>query len=306
MLFLALWLLYAKKAVTGVTYPYQALAVEHRDIFNTGKMYNRFMLLWQRDYKFASSIVDKRHGAPRRLWRTAMIHDISVDLHLIGKTIIKPERSFSFNAYLLTGEKNILIDTVPDKAGEVFFEEVASIVPLERLDAFILNHSEADHSGALPLLLRARPDIPVYCTAACAERLRQNHDIPHIRQVKTDESLQLGEHILSFIETPGLHWDDNMATYWENGRTLFSNDLFGQYVGRQPPVDSEVDDEVFQTAVQDYFKKVFAQASAEEKSVITRLAGLPLRRIAPGHGVVVEEKLPVLLAMYKELINVNG
>ena len=233
-----------------------------------------------------------------------MIYPIKKNLTLIGKTIIKPEKSFSFNAFLLTGEKNVLIDTVPEKASEVFWQEVTSILPIESLDAVILNHSEEDHSGALPYLLNLRPNIPIYCTSACAERLSRIYpQTANWIVMKTGDKLELGqEMIFHFYETPGLHWDDNMVTYWENEKILFSNDLFGQSIGLEVPTDKEVAPIDLENATKEYYQKVFLNATEEEKQVIQQLDGLPVECIAPGHGVIISEKINELTNWYRELI----
>lgn len=233
-----------------------------------------------------------------------MIYPLKNNLTLISKTIIKPEKSFSFNAYLLTGEKNVLIDTVPEKASEVFWKEVTSILPLESLDAVILNHSEEDHSGALPDLLTHRPDIQIYCTSACADRLSKIHsqDVNWMI-MKTGDQLVLGKDmIFSFYETPGLHWDDNMVTLWNNEKILFSNDLFGQSIGLEIPMDREVAVRDLENVTKAYYHKVFSNATEEEKQVIGLIDDLSVKWIAPGHGVVISEKINEMRSWYRDLI----
>lgn len=232
-----------------------------------------------------------------------MIFQIQKDLTLIGKTIIKPERSFSFNAYLLTGKKNILIDTVPEKASLEFWRELEVILPIEKLDALILNHAEEDHSGALPYLLHNRPDLPIYCTAACANRLNETYpNMKNWKTVKSGEKLFLGDQIFSFVETPGLHWDDNMVTYWENESVLFSNDLFGQYVGSNTPLDSTFHPAILEDATRTYFDKVFSKSTQKEKKIILKLTELQVHCIATGHGVVIKDQIDELFQWYREMI----
>ena len=47
--------------------------------------------------------------------------------------------------------------------------------------------------------------------------------------VKTGDTLRIGKRTLSFTQTMMVHWPDNMATYSEYDRILFSNDAFGQH-----------------------------------------------------------------------------
>jgi len=41
---------------------------------------------------------------------------------------------------------------------------LAKEIDLKKIDYIIANHSEIDHSGALPELMEAIPGTPIYCT----------------------------------------------------------------------------------------------------------------------------------------------
>ena len=158
----------------------------------------------------------------------------------LGKVINKPNIQISFLSYLLQGTKNVLIDTVPQKASENWLHELSEALAGKPIDAIILNHSEEDHSGALSLVLEHNSEIPVYCTAACRARLQPTH--PNVNFVCVDHgsSVRIGDFAFRFLHTPGLHWDDNMVTFFENDGTLFSNDLFGQYLGCEELKDNDL------------------------------------------------------------------
>lgn len=228
-----------------------------------------------------------------------MKYSISDVCTVLGKVIQKPERSFSFLSYLLQGEKNVLIDTVPEKAGEVFMSELKQLISISQLDAIILNHSEEDHSGALALVLAEKTDIPIYCTAACKQRLISRYPNANFVEVENLSKLEIGAFKFHFIHTPGLHWDDNMVTYFENEQTLFSNDLFGQYLGCEPPLDQDYSTDQIVQGAQGYFDKVFTQATPEEKRAVLSLADFELKCIATGHGVILREKIGDVFALYK-------
>jgi len=229
-----------------------------------------------------------------------MYYAITEKITVLGKVIQKPNLSFSFLSYLLQGEKNVLIDTVPEKAGEMFLTELKELIPISQLDAIILNHSEEDHSGALGLLLAEKEDIPIYCTAACKQRLISRYPNGNFVGVAHLSRLEIGSFQFQFTHTPGLHCDDNMVTYFENEKILFSNDLFGQYLGCQPPLDKDYSVEEVLQGAKSYFDKVFAPASAEEKQVVLALKDLDFKYIAPGHGVVLKDKLGDVLALYEK------
>ena len=227
-----------------------------------------------------------------------MYYSISDSCTVLGKVIQKPDRSFSFLAYLLRGEKNVLIDTVPEKAGEIFIDELKQLVPLNQLDAIILNHSEDDHSGALGRLLSEQPDIPIYCTTACKHRLITRYPDANFIEASQLYTRTIGTFRFQFTHTPGLHWDDNMVTYFENEQILFSNDLFGQYLGCEPPLDHNDSVDRVLLEAKAYLDKVFVNATDSEKLVIHELAGLALTCIAPGHGVILTNKLKEVLLLY--------
>lgn len=71
------------------------------------------------------------------------------------------------NSYLLTvGESRILLDAGmhPKQEGKNALPEMESI-DYDSIDAAILSHAHLDHSGALPVLQRSQPDMPVFMSA---------------------------------------------------------------------------------------------------------------------------------------------
>ena len=83
------------------------------------------------------------------------------------------------NSYLLTlGETRVLLDAGmhPKQEGTNALPEYGSI-DYNSIDAAILSHAHLDHSGALPVLQRSQPDMPVFMSAptrVLAEALLHN------------------------------------------------------------------------------------------------------------------------------------
>ncbi|MEG2119591.1 MAG: FprA family A-type flavoprotein, partial [Pseudoflavonifractor sp.] len=61
----------------------------------------------------------------------------------------------SYNAYLLTGEKNVLIETVHADFWDEYRANIEAVLPLDQIDYLIMNHNEPDHSGSVARLLEA-------------------------------------------------------------------------------------------------------------------------------------------------------
>lgn len=231
-----------------------------------------------------------------------MYYNISENLYALGKIIIKPDKQFSFLSYLLTGKSNILIDTVPARYTDQFLQDIEAVIGTNQLDAIILNHSEEDHSGALKALVEKYPQIPIYCTNACKIRLSSMLPDINYRVIHNQENLNVSPYEFEFYETPGLHWDDNMVTFLKSEGILFSNDLFGQYAGAEPPIDLNYSSQEIIVAATSYYERVFSNATLEEKKVIATLNNLPLKIIAPGHGVILKKYIFDIVNYYMEHI----
>lgn len=136
----------------------------------------------------------------------------------------------SYNSYLIQEEKVALIDTVWAPFAEEFIKNLQNQIDLQKIDFIIANHGEVDHSGALPELMRHIPDTPIYCTANAVKSLKGlYHQDWNFKPVKTGDKLSLGSKELIFLESPMMHWPDNMMTYLTSDNILFSNDVFGQH-----------------------------------------------------------------------------
>lgn len=231
-----------------------------------------------------------------------MIYKISERVTVLGSAVQKPSISITFLGYLVRGEKNILIDTAPEKKAEAYLEELESQIDLREIDAVIQNHSEGDHSGALGKILPKLPGVPVYCTEACKKNLAGHFPDTEFIAVEDRSELQLGDLKFRFYHTPGLHWPDNMVTWLESENILFSNDLFGQYTAAEPPLDTELSEEVLLQGTESYFNKVFGPSSPEERQVIEEILALTPQTIAVGHGVILREKIHLVAEYYRSKI----
>lgn len=89
-----------------------------------------------------------------------------------------------------------------------------------------------------------------------------------------------------------------MVTWLASEQILFSNDLFGQYLAEEPPVDAGYSKEAVLKGVEPYFERVFAPASESDKAIIADIAAMPIQTAATGHGLILQSQWPAVRDFY--------
>mgnify|MGYP002854820316 CR=1 FL=1 len=224
-------------------------------------------------------ITDKVTWVGKVDWELTSFHGDELSTH----------RGSSYNSYLVRDQKVALIDTVWQPYDREFVTRLKQEIDLKLIDYIIMNHNEIDHSGALPELMREIPDTPIYCTKKGEAIIRGHyHQDWNFVNVKTGDTLPLGETTLTFIEATFLHWPDTMFTYMSGEDILFSNDGFGQHYASESLFnDVENTAEVMHEA-----EKYYANILSTYSIMVTRKVNeilamnLPLKMICPSHGVI--------------------
>ena len=138
-------------------------------------------------------ITDKVTWVGKIDWELKTFHGDELSTH----------KGTSYNSYLIRDEKTVLIDTVWNPYDQEFVAHLKEEIDLHAIDAIVVNHSESDHSGALPVLMREIPDTPIYCTKKAEGILRGlYHKDWNFHNVKTGDTLCIGENTLTFVEAP--------------------------------------------------------------------------------------------------------
>lgn len=205
---------------------------------------------------------------------------------------LSTKKGSSYNAYLVRGpKKSVLIDTVWGPYDREFVSRLQQEIPLDQIDAVVMQHNETDHSGALVELMRLIPDTPIYCTAKGEAILRGHyHQNWNYINVKTGDFIELGAgEKLTFIEAPMLHWPDTMFSYYNGeGGVLFSNDGFGQHYASESLFEDEVPTSELMYEAEKYFANILAPFSPIVVRKVKEILSmdLPLNIICPSHGVI--------------------
>ena len=204
----------------------------------------------------------------------------------------KTGRGSTYNAYLITGSKNILIDTVKRPFYDEMISRIQSVIPLGNIDYIISNHAEMDHSGSLDLMIRDCSPQKVYVSTmgkkALMAHFHERIDFSIFEEV-SGKSLDIGDSHFDFVETRMLHWPDSMMSYYKNEGVLFSQDGFGMHLASSRRFFDELDPSLLYEEASRYYANILLPFSVVvEKQVNSLLSlNLDIKVVAPDHGPII-------------------
>ncbi len=194
----------------------------------------------------------------------------------------------TYNAFLVTGEQNILIDTVKAPFKDELLGRIASIT--DRVDVVISNHSEPDHTGALPAVLESfRPKRLLASKAGVENLMAYFHSLPlRPEAVENGGTLEIGDNRFSFLETRMLHWPDSMFTFMPDRNILFSQDAFGMHLATDRLFACDLDACLLRRESAMYYANILNPFSKLVTGLLERVESLGIHPsiIAPDHGPI--------------------
>jgi len=216
--------------------------------------------------------------------------------------VIPTEHGTTYNSYLVKGkEKTALIDCVKRPFVADFFRRIEEVLPVEKIDYVVINHSEPDHAGGIVDLLQRHPNVQVYLSRPAKsfiDNLVNGEYKFHL--VNDNEELPLGGKTLRFINAPFLHWPDTIFTYLVEDKILFPCDFLGSHYSSPHTFNDELDQpEKARAAFEFYYSTIMRPYKEPVLKACERLKDLPISMIAPSHGPVLRKNPLEYLAWYK-------
>jgi flavorubredoxin len=214
----------------------------------------------------------------------------------------------SYNSYLITGSKNILIDTAERRFGDDFFNAIDRILQGGNLDYLLINHVEPDHSGLLAQLLTKYPNLEIYCSKMHRDLLNQFYEIKASFNIIEDGSnVKLGDNEFTFYTTQFVHWPDSQVTYEVNRKILFSNDSFGSFGTLNGGVfDDEIELEERMPEAIRYWTNIVGKYGKQTQKALQKLCGLEIKMLAPSHGILWRSHVLKIMNTYYTLSSYEG
>lgn len=215
------------------------------------------------------------------------------DIDLFESQYIVPN-GISYNSYVILDEKICVLDTVDKRKTDEWVANLENVIDGKTPDYLIINHLEPDHASNIQLLADKYPDMKLVGNAKTFNMLPQFFDIDLTDRtvtVKEGDSLNLGEHTLSFYMAPMVHWPEVMVTYESKEKVLFSADGFGKFGA----LDT---DEDWACEARRYYFNICGKYGVQVQALLKKAAKLDIEKICPLHGPVLTENLGYYINLY--------
>ncbi|MCX7806120.1 MAG: flavodoxin domain-containing protein [Planctomycetota bacterium] len=226
-------------------------------------------------------------------WSIRHFHGYELSVH----------RGTTYNAYLVVDEKIALVDTVWGPYRDRLIENIRQVTDPSKIDIVVVNHSEPDHSGALPLVMHWAPKAEVVVSKRGMDSVPGHyHERWNFRAAGTGDRISLGRRELVFVEAPMLHWPDSMFTYLTGSNILMPNDAFGQHYATDFRFNDQVDRNELYCEALKYYANILTPFSDRVAKKISELLDmkLPVDMIAPSHGVIWRKDPMQIVEKYRE------
>ncbi len=224
--------------------------------------------------------------------------NIAEDVYWVGSA--KQGLGLVCNPYLLVDRKEAVII---DPGSVLDFEEVlaniTAVVPIEQVRYCVLHHQDPDFCSAVPLLEKSGARFTVV-THWRAQTLIQYYGVKSPYYVVNQHDFRLvldSGRVLRFLPTPYLHFPGAIATYDEKTKVLFSSDLFGAFSGLHWSLFAD----------EDYLERMLAfhehymPSNDILRPVMEAFLRLDISAIAPQHGSVIRENIPMYIKALRDL-----
>ena len=223
------------------------------------------------------------------------VNDHEIDL-FEGQYVVPA--GMAYNSYLILDQKTALFDSVDIRFKDGWLKNISSELNGRKVDYFIIQHMEPDHSSSIVEFMKANPDTVIVGNAKTFAMLDQFfEDVPaNVRQtVKAGDTLELGTHVLNFVFAPMVHWPEVMMTYDSTDKVLFSADAFGKFGAN----DVE-DPEGWACEAARYYIGIVGKYGTQVQNVLKKAAALDIQTICALHGPVLTGDLSTYLDLYNK------
>ena len=223
--------------------------------------------------------------------RYAGVNDHQIDLF---EGQYKVPNGMTYNSYVILDEKIAVMDTVDANFTHEWLDNLDRILEGRKPDYLIVQHMEPDHAANVANFLKVYPETTIVANAKTFTMIQNFFGLDLEGQkleVTNGGTLTLGNHNLTFVFAPMVHWPEVMVTYDSTDKVLFSADGFGKFGALD--VEEDWDDEARR-----YFIGIVGKYGPQVQKLLKVAAGLDIQIICPLHGPVLTENLGHYIGLY--------
>ena len=224
-----------------------------------------------------------------------------LDLDLFESQYVVPE-GMAYNSYVILDDKVAILDTADVRKASEWKQNLQEALAGRQPDYLVVHHMEPDHSALIAWVLAEFPSLTLVASAKAIQMLEQFFDGIQIEgrtlAVKEGSELELGEHKLRFIGAPMVHWPEVMVSFDEADGALYSADAFGKFGALSKCGFYGRDDDDWSCEGRRYYFNIVGKYGAPVRTLLGKVAGLPVKTIRPLHGPILEDNLSEYLNLY--------
>ena len=219
------------------------------------------------------------------------VNDHQVDL-FEGQYVVP--NGMSYNSYVIMDEKIAVMDTVDANFKHEWLDNLEQALGGRKPDYLIVQHMEPDHAANVANFLEVYPGTTVVANAKTFVMIKNFFGLDLEGQkleVENGSTLSLGNHNLTFVFAPMVHWPEVMVTYDSTDKVLFSADGFGKFGA----LDA---DEDWACEARRYYFNICGKYGVQVQNLLKKAAGLDIEIICPLHGPILKENLGYYIGLY--------
>lgn len=201
----------------------------------------------------------------------------------------------SYNSYIIMDEKIAVMDTVDQRKTDEWFDNLNKALDGKTPDYLVVSHLEPDHAANIQNFVEKYPTAKLVLSMKAKAMMPQFFEIDNLDDicitVKEGDTLELGEHKLTFIMAPMVHWPEVMVEYEEKEKILFSADGFGKFGALSA-------DEDWTCEARRYYFNIVGKYGAPVQTLLKKATNLDIKTICPLHGPILKENLGYYIDKY--------
>ena len=219
------------------------------------------------------------------------VNDHNIDL-FEGQYVVP--NGMAYNSYVILDDKIAVMDTVDVNFTHQWLDNIKKALAGRQPDYLVVQHMEPDHSANIMNFIKTYPSAKIVSSAKAFAMMKQffGTDFTDGRIVVGEgDTLNLGEHVLTFVTAPMVHWPEVIVTYDSKDKVLFSADGFGKFGA----LDVEED---WACEARRYYIGIVGKYGAQVQALLKKAAGLDIQIICPLHGPILKENLGYYINLY--------